>query len=278
MSDAQLSEKVVIVTGGGRGLGRAMTLNLIGAGARVVAAMHIADDLEPLEADAAAIPGDGALHAMLADIRHPDDCADVVRTAVARFGKLDVLVNNAGMGLLLVSGNFESDPPSFVTAGVDAVRTIFETNIMGPFFMAQPAAARMIEQGWGRIVNVTTSIRTMQRGGVYPYGPSKAALEASSRVWAEDLEGTGVTVNVLIPGGAVNTAMLPQKARETGRTGSGRALLDAEIMGPPIRWLASNASDGVTGMRFIAEDWDSSLDPAAAAKAAMAPAGFDPRG
>ncbi len=277
MSDDSLADKVVIVTGGGRGLGRAMTLSLIGAGARVVAAMHIADDIEPLETDARAIPGDGALHAVLADIRHPDACADVIGAAVERFGKLDVLVNNAGMGMLLVSENFESDPPGFLETDPEVARTIFETHVMGPFFMAHKAAPLMIEAGWGRIVNVTTSIRTMQRGGVYPYGPSKAALEASSKVWAEDLDGAGVTVNVLIPGGAVNTDMLPAKARKTMRTGSGRALLEAGIMGPPIRWLASNASDGITGMRFVAEDWDTSLDPSDAAKAASAPVGFDPR-
>ena len=127
MVDTSLSNKVVIVTGGGRGLGRAMTLSLIGFGAKVVAAMHIAEDIEPLEADAAAIPGDGAVHAIMADIRHPDDCADVVKAAIDKFGGLHVLVNNAGVGMLLFSDNYTSEPTKFWQAAVEPVRTVIET-------------------------------------------------------------------------------------------------------------------------------------------------------
>ncbi len=277
MTDSPLSDKVVIVTGGGRGLGRAMTLSLAGAGARVVAAMHIADDLGPLEASAAALAGDGAVHAVLADIRHPDACADVVRCAVERFGRLDVLVNNAGVGMLLFSDNYTSEPNKFWQAPVDPVRAVIETNFFAPFLMAREAMPHMLAQGWGRIVNVTTSIHTMQRRGYFPYGPTKAGLETATRVWAEDAEGTGVTVNILIPGGATDTNILPGRLGDKTRSGADGKLLEPEVMAAPIRWLASDASDGITGMRFIGDKWDPSIDADQAAKAAMAPAGFDPR-
>ena len=279
MTDGPLADRVAIVTGGGRGLGRIMTLALVKAGARVVAAMHIADDLEKIEAEARAAAGDGggAVHAMLADVRHAPDCDDVVNAAVREFGALHVLVNNAGMGMLLISDDFQNQPPRFWQADTEPVRAILETNLLGPFHMARPAVRHMLAGGWGRIVNVTTSINTMQRGGVYPYGPAKAGLEASSRSWAEDLAESGVTVNVLIPGGAVNTDMLPDSNRKTMQAGAGRALLEPEIMAPPILWLASQASDGVTGMRFIAAQWDASIDPGDAAAKVMAPAGFDAR-
>ncbi|MHA1108251.1 MAG: SDR family NAD(P)-dependent oxidoreductase [Alphaproteobacteria bacterium] len=277
MTDISLSDKVVIITGGGRGLGRAMTLSLAAAGAKVVAAMHIADDLEPLEADARALAGDGAVHAVLADIRHPDDCADLVRTAITRFGRLDVLVNNAGVGMLLFSENYTSEPTKFWQAAVDPVRTVIETNLFAPFLMAREAMPHMLEQGWGRIINVTTSIHTMQRRGYFPYGATKAGFEAATRIWSEDAEGTGVTINILIPGGATDTNILPGRLGDKSRSGADGKLLEPEVMAAPIRWLASPASDGITGMRFIGDKWDPSLDADEAAKAAMAPAGFDPR-
>ncbi len=277
MRDTNLSGKVVIVTGGGRGLGRAMTLALAGAGAKVVAAMHIADDLEPLEAEAAGIPGDGAVHAMLADIRDPESCAAVVRAAIDRFGGLHVLVNNAGVGMLLFNENYTSEPTKFWQAPADPVRILIETNYFAPFLMAREVVPHMLKQSWGRIINVTTSIPTMQRPGYFPYGPTKAGFEAASRVWAGDVEGTGVTVNVLIPGGATDTNILPGEPGDMTRSGADGKLLEPEVMVAPVCWLASDASDGINGMRFIGEKWDPSIDAEDAAKVATAPAGFDPR-
>ena len=76
--------------------------------------------------------------------------------------------------------------------------------------MAKALVPRLIAQGWGRIVNITTSHGTMvTRAGRPPYGPTKAALEAATVIWAKDLAGTGVTVNALLPGGAADTRMIP---------------------------------------------------------------------
>jgi len=108
----------------------------------------------------------------------------------------------------------------------------------------------MVAQGWGRVVGVTTSLDTMIRAA--PYGPSKAAHEALVAVIAGEVEGTGVTANVLIPGAASNTAMIRDDRDRSG-------LLAPEVMQAPAVWLASEASQGFNGRRLIAQFWDEEL-------------------
>ena len=97
---------------------------------------------------------------------------------------------------------------------------------------------------------------------LYPtYGPSKAALEALSAIMAKDLDGTGVTVNVLVPGGVTNTPMISDEAR----------LIQPEVMAPPLVWLASDAAGNGTGQRFLAVHWDTRLSPEEAAEKTGAP-------
>jgi 3-oxoacyl-[acyl-carrier protein] reductase len=111
---------------------------------------------------------------------------------------------------------------------------------------------------------------TMRRRGFSPYGPSKAALESETIIWAQDLDGTGVTVNGLLPGGATATGMIPEGLPQEARAG----LLDPAIVVPPLLWLASDASDGVTGRRLDASRWRADLSEAEAARAAMDDAGW----
>jgi len=94
----------------------------------------------------------------------------------------------------------------------------------------------------------------MHRAGFVPYGPSRAGSEALSRVMANDLRGTGVTVNLLLPGGATVTGMLPPDA-----TPRGRAFLEPEVMGPPIVWLASEEATGVHDERIVANEFEAWL-------------------
>ena len=193
------------------------------------------------------------------------------------FGKLDVLVNNAGLGMRPFSEEFMELRPKFWEADIEQVQMTFDTNTIGPFQMAAHAVPHMLKRGWGRLVNVTTSIGTMQRKGFFPYGPSKTALEASTRIWAEDLESTGITSNVLIPGRAANTDIMPTAWRNSLEHPDGREPVEPDVMGPPILWLASNASDGITGQRFEADIWDTTIDPTSAAQKQIRPAGFELR-
>ena len=272
-----LSGKVAVVTGGGRGLGKVMTLSLLERGAAVATPMHIETDIPGLREAAKALGAEDRLHPIVADIREAEACRAIIAEATATFGAPGILVNNAGLGMLLVSERFTTESTKFWQVEPDVWHRIIDTNLNGAFQMARYAAPAMIEAGWGRVINVTTSISTMQRTGYTPYGTSKAGLEASTRAWADDLAGTGVTANVLIPGGAADTDMLPGKIGDAGRMGADGKLVDPQVMAAPVRWLASNFADGVTGQRFIANEWDDNLPPERGAENTTGPAGFDPR-
>ena len=127
----------------------------------------------------------------------------------------------------------------------------------------------MVAQKWGRVIGVTTSMDSMYHEGMSPYGPSKACHEALSALMARELEGTGVTANVLVPGGATDTNILPQDLCYD------RALLiRPEVMQAPAVWLASEESKETNGQRFIAYDWDESLPIEQRLKKAGAPAAW----
>ena len=121
-------------------------------------------------------------------------------------------------------------------------------------------------QRWGRIIDVTTSFFTMLRSGFHPYGPCKAGLEAMAAGHASEFAGTGVTVNVVVPGGPADTPMVPT---ESGIERS--ALIPPEVMAPPILWLCSEAANGITGNRYVAAKWDASLPAEQAERQCRAP-------
>jgi 3-oxoacyl-[acyl-carrier protein] reductase len=263
-----LTRRVALVTGGGRGLGREMALALAGAGCRV-AILGSAETPELAQTldDALSLGADAI--AVTADVSDFAACAAAVEQAAERFGRIDVLVNNAGRGMRLISETFTTRPVKFWEIEPATWRRIIDINVTGAFNMARAVTPGMVAQGFGRIVNISTSAQTMVRRGYAPYGPSKAALEAASRVWAQDLAGTGVTVNVLLPGGAADTDLLPGGPNRRGADGN---LLDPAIMRAAMVWLASDASGENTGGRYIARLWDESLPPEeAAAKARSSP-------
>lgn len=240
-----------------------MVLGLARAGARV--AIVAQGDSAPLKetlAQVAALGAQSKVVTALGDLREPSDCVRIVAEVLTAFGRIDVLVNNAGVP------NVGPGAP-FWQVGVEQWQRISRTNTDGVFFITRVVAPTMIEQRFGKIVNVSTSDRTMVRKNLSPYGPSKAFLEAASRVWAQDLAGTGVTVNVLLPGGVVDTA-----ADVTGVPTQGRTFQPASVMVPPLLWLVSDESDAHTGERFVASRWDETL-PLAERIAAARESGTD---
>jgi 3-oxoacyl-[acyl-carrier protein] reductase len=265
-----LTDRVVLITGGARGIGREMALALLRAGARVVVtAARSPDDLAAIAADAEAVAGPGRLIALRADVTSREDCAEVVSRTIVAFGAIHALVNNAGRGMLELSPVFNTAAPRFWEVDAEGWQRIIQINLVGAFLMAHAAAPHMVAQGFGRIVNVSTSPQTMVRKGYSPYGPSKAALEAATSVWAKDLEGTGVTCNVILPGGATDTKFIPGDG--PNRRGADGMLLPADILNPVILWLLSDAADGVTAHRFIGRLWDVALPPDEAAARARQP-------
>jgi 3-oxoacyl-[acyl-carrier protein] reductase len=262
---------VVLVTGAARGIGRAMTLGLAAAGFRVGAVYRPSGTTAMGELLDIARDRDlsDRIVAIEGDVTRWADCAGAVRTVTERFGGIHGLVNNAGIGMENFGRPGMGQFRKFYEHDADAWREAIDININGAFLMAKAAAPAMVAQRWGRIVNIGTSPVTMTNAYFSPYGPSKAALEAATATWSKELAQTGVTVNTLIPGGPVNTRMIPDPEVPDRST-----LLQPEIMVAPIVWLMSPQSDGITGRRFVAGLWDVSRDPAAAAQKAGAQAGW----
>jgi NAD(P)-dependent dehydrogenase (short-subunit alcohol dehydrogenase family) len=285
-----------IVTGGGRGLGRIMALALVEQGANVmITGTRAPAELSSTVKEAETL-GPGKCASVRADVSNADDCERVVEATQAEFGTVDILVNNAARGpmeqldqkgkdLRLQQGlpitpstkGAASGGARFWEGDVDGHLRMLLTNFGGPFLMARACIPGMIERGFGRIVNISVSRSTMIRLGQGPYGPLKAALEASTRIWAAELEGTGITVNALLPGGAADTSAIPGDGvgnraapfvageGPRGQEGVARGLLPPFIMAPPLLWLASDDANDVTGRRFVARDWSDALPPAEAA-------------
>jgi gluconate 5-dehydrogenase len=236
----------VLVTGGTSGLGLAMSQALAEAGARVV----LTGRTERRVRDAAAQIGHGAT-GLVMDVRDEQSVSAGVDRALALLGGIDVLVNNAGIGMRTVNPDFMTEPAGFWRVSPDGFRDLFATNVLGYFLVARAVVPHMLQAGHGKIVNISVSETTMRRRGFTPYGPSRAATDALSHIMAADLAGTGIDVNLLLPGGATRTGMVPDWIPNDLRA----TWLEPAIMGPPICWLASHASDGITDQRIVATEF-----------------------
>jgi 3-oxoacyl-[acyl-carrier protein] reductase len=277
-----MENRVAIITGGLRGLGRAMALGLAQAGHRVAAIGHIATDIAEMEAAAGALGLGRLVWPLVADLRAAGECDRVVAETRARFGGVDILVNNAGLTFTYI------DPARFRRSATqrfwevtdEIVDNVIATNYLAGDRLARRVAPAMVAQGWGRIVNVTTKLDTMNRLGTHPYGASKAALEMATEVWAKDVEGTGLTINIVNPGAGANTPGMAEEMRQMSRDGRAARLVEPDEMVPPLLYVVSREADQVNGMRFDANAWDAKLPPGEAANHAGRPAGFvlHPRG
>ena len=198
MSTPTQGAEVAIVTGGLRGLGRAMALGLLQSGRKVVAVGHIAEDMPALQRDAGNHAG--ALHCMALDLRQLAACDAVVAAAQQRFGGLDILVNNAGLTFTYTDPErFVKGPRKFWELTDEIVQNTMDTNYLVADQLARRVAPILMARGWGRIINITTKLDTMNREGSVPYGPSKAALEMATEIWAKDLAGPGETGSSVKP-------------------------------------------------------------------------------
>jgi NAD(P)-dependent dehydrogenase (short-subunit alcohol dehydrogenase family) len=154
MTVLPLAGKVAIVTGAGRGLGRSMARGLARAGAKVVlTAARARDELDA--AEIAAERGGASVATMLADVADPVACGAVVTLALERFGKLDVLVSNAGRGMKYVSESFMTKPTRFWEMPAETWQMVIATNVNGPFLMARAAMPHFLKAGKGRIINIS---------------------------------------------------------------------------------------------------------------------------
>jgi NAD(P)-dependent dehydrogenase (short-subunit alcohol dehydrogenase family) len=237
--------QTALVTGATSGLGLAIAAALAGAGLRVAVAGRSA---ERAAVAAGGLPGAFGIEL---DVRDEDSVTRAVELAWSRLDGIDLLVNNAGIGMRTVNPGFMTEPRGFWTVPPEGFRDVIATNLTGYFIVARAVVPRMLDAGRGRVVNISMNRSTMTRAGFVPYGPSRAGAEALSRIMAADLSETPVTVNVLLPGGATRTGMVP--AEHAAGLGN---LLEPEVMGPPIVWLASAAASGVHDQRIVAAEFD----------------------
>jgi NAD(P)-dependent dehydrogenase (short-subunit alcohol dehydrogenase family) len=260
-----LSGTSVIVTGGARGLGRAMTEALAGAGASVLV---VDIDQEPIVETLTEVTGNLVGHQ--ADISVATDVDEVVDHAMSTFGSITAIINNAGIGMSAIrSGDRYANPVKFWELDETWIQRFFEVHVMGPFLLTKAALPHMQTQEYGRIITVTTSLSTMLAGTNSPYGTMKAASEAQCAAMSSDLRSSTVTANVLVPGGAADTRYVPDvesRSRED--------LVQPAVMGPPAVFLCSRAAVGVNARRIIAKNWDTALSDEENYERASSPIGW----
>jgi 3-oxoacyl-[acyl-carrier protein] reductase len=245
---------VTVVTGAGGGIGRALCAGLLEAGHAVVAVVRSAASAEALPA---------GVHLVRADLA-TDAGRLAVRDAVARhFGYLTGLVNNAGIGMGTIRPDYYKLPVRAPEVDADTLARFLAVNAHAPIALTLQLLP-LFTQGWGRVVNVGTSLTAMMRPGFLPYAMSKAALESGSAVMARDFEGTGIEVCVLNPGGPVDTPMARRDEAEFRAT-----LIPAQTMVAPVAWALARASRGVNGRRITATKFGA-MDPSAS----LAPIGW----
>ena len=254
--DTSLEGKVAIVTGAGSriGFGRSMTLALAQAGARVALMDIDPESLEQTANEVEETAGRGRIVQIVGDVANAEDAERAVQTAIDTLGGVHILVNNAGTNPRN-AGFGSADSTDFWKVAPEAWFRVAAVNFLGPVMMARAVVPHLMEQHWGRIIGVTTSLDTMYSKTNPAYGSSKAGHEAFMASIAQQLDGTGITVNVLVPGGPANTNLLPQDTPFDRA-----ALIQPDVMQRPVVWLASEASNALHGQRVIAHFWDESLD------------------
>jgi NAD(P)-dependent dehydrogenase (short-subunit alcohol dehydrogenase family) len=259
------TQRVAIVTGAAGGIGRAMVRGLLAAGIRVAGVDRDREPLAVLAANANEESNADDLLTIPTDLTSDSAAEEITKATRDRFGRIDILVNNAGIGPGAIRPDTWQRPLKFWEITPDQWRRFVAVHTTAPLALANAVVPNMMRQGWGRIVNVTTSLGTMLNAGSPTYGPSKAALEALSAIMSKDLDGTGVTVNVLVPGGITNTPMVSASGFDRAK------MIQPEVMVPPLLWLVSDAAGKVTGRRFLGVHWDPELPPEQAAEKAGAP-------
>ncbi len=253
--------RVALITGGGRGLGRIMALALLSAGHRVVLSSTDHASLDDVAAESGA--GAQRVATITADLAQTGEAERLAEEAPKLLGSIDMLFNNAGLSVSAVRTDALARPYRFWESDRAAIEKFFAVNVVAGMILAARLAPAMMRRGWGRIVSNTTSLDTMLKQSLY--GGSKAALEAETAVMARDLAGSGVTANVLVPGGGTGTRM-------TDLLGLPREVLIHEsVMAAPAVFLASNQSGGFTARRILANRWNNALAPSEAAAAASDP-------
>jgi 3-oxoacyl-[acyl-carrier protein] reductase len=227
----ELQGKVALITGGGRGIGRAIALAYAREGASVVVAARTPAEIEQVVAEMKGLGRQGL--AVPCDIGEAEAVEHLIDEALARFGRLDVLVNNAA--ILSPTG-------PLAEVAVEDWDDVMRINLRGPFLCCKAVLPQMLRQRSGSIINVSSGLGRGSSPHYGPYATSKWGLEGMTRALAAEVKRHGIRVNSVSPG-VVATQM-------TGFVGS-----KPQAVTPLFVYLASDASRGVTGQALDAPGW-----------------------
>jgi NAD(P)-dependent dehydrogenase (short-subunit alcohol dehydrogenase family) len=237
-----LKDRVVIITGAGQGIGRVFAKAFAKAGARVVIA-----ELNEQRAEAVAeeiLRMDGQVLAVTTDVADPASIQEMVRIVEDEWGRIDVLINNAGIFSTLEMRPFDQIP-------LDEWERVLRVNLTGPFLCARAVLPAMRRAKWGRIINVGSGAVRLGRPNYLHYIATKAAIAGMSLSMARELGADGITVNAILPGATFTeierkTVTPEQKQRIVAMQCIPRAEVPEDLVGA-VLFLASDASAFVTG-------------------------------
>jgi len=235
---AGVEGRVALVTGASQGIGRACALVLAAGGAKVALCARNEEKLQQAAAEIAAQGGEAAVFKM--DVASEDEIKSGAKAVLAHFGKIDILVNNAGVTrdqLMMRMKRSDWDD-------------VINTNLTGPFLLAQAVIGSMLKQRWGRIINVTSIFGQIGQAGQTNYVSSKAGLIGLTMSLAREVASRSITVNAVAPG-FIDTAMtsvLSDELKEKMRTmvPLGRTGTDMEVA-YAVKFLASEEAGYITG-------------------------------
>lgn len=242
-----LQARVILVTGASRGLGRALALEFARQGASVIINSRSGSqaDLAAVEKEIKAL---GApVLSVVADVSQRADVERLAAEALAQFGRVDVLINNA-------SALGPTPMPYLADTPIEDFDSVLATNLVGPFMLTRALVGQMLARGSGSIINVSSDAGAVGYPAWGAYGISKAALDHMTRVWAAELEGTGVRINSVDPGD-MDTVM----KRASEPDGDASQWAKPESVTPVFVYLASDESAKVNGERLSAGEYARAL-------------------